>query len=268
MKRNRARAAMAAFLLMGLLIGCGGGGEETADVTPEATTGVTLPTETATKPPPVVVAQATAEMISTSAVVVTAAAGGGEASGGQGSDPNAPALPTAMPTVAPTDTPAVTDTPPPTDTPVPPTAAPVVVQPTAVPPTATAVPATATPQLGANGLVASNFRIQDRAELTVNGSVWFEFTVANNTGGPISYNAIGVMPRKNGVDRPDWYQQSYGGRNSTVDPGGFSWEDRIKLPEAGAYTLRLVACFDGYDACLQNKGTWHNLSGEVPITIQ
>ena len=263
MKRNRARAAMAAFLLMILLLGCGGGDEETAELTPEATTGVTVPTEEPTKPPPVVVAQATAEVISTSAVVVTVST-----SDGQGSDPNAPALPTAMPTVAPTDTPAVTDTPPPTDTSVPPTAAPVVVQPTAVPPTATAVPATATPQLGANGLVASNFRIQDRAELTVNGSVWFEFTVANNTGGPISYNAIGVMPRKNGVDRPDWYQQSYGGRNSAVEPGGFSWEDRIKLPEAGAYTLRLVVCFDGYDVCLQNRGTWHNLSGEIPITIQ
>ena len=263
MKRNRARAAMAAFLLMGLLLGCGGGGEETAEATAQATTGVTVPTEEPTKPPPVVVAQATAEVISTSAVVVTVAA-----SGGEGSDPNAPALPTAMPTVALTDTPAVTDTPPPTATSVPPTAAPVVVQPTAVPPTATAVPPTAAPQLGANGLVATNFAVQDRAELTVNGSVWFEFTVANDTGGPISYNAIGVMPRKNGVDRPDWYQQSFGGRNSTVDPGGFSWEDRIKLPESGAYTLRLVVCFDGFDTCLQQRGTWHNLSGEIPVTIQ
>lgn len=271
MKRNRARAAMAAFLLMMLLMGCGGGGEETAEATIEATAAVaTEPTEEPTKPPPVVVAQGTAEANSAGAVIVTVATEGqgGEATGGQGSDPNAPALPTAMPTVAPTDTPAVTDTPPPTNTAVPPTAAPVIVQPTAIPPTATAIPATATPQVGANGLVASNFAIQSRAELTVNGSVWFEFTVANNTGGPISYNAIGVMPRKNGVDRPDWYQQSYGGRNSSVDPGGFSWEDRIKLPEAGAYTLRLVVCFDGYDTCLQHKGTWHNLSGEIPVTIQ
>ena len=262
MKRNRARAAMAAFLLMMLLMGCGGGGEETAEVTPEATTGVAAPTEEPTKPPPVVVAQGTAEVNSEGAVIVTVAPEG------QGVDPNAPALPTALPTIAPTDTPAVTDTPPPTATPVPPTAAPVVVQPTAVPPTATAVPPTAAPQLGANGLVASNFAVQSRAELTVNGSVWFEFTVANSTGGPVSYNVIGVMPRKNGVDRPDWFQQSYGGRNSSVDPGGFSWEDRIKLPEAGAYTLRLVVCFDGYDTCAQQRGTWHNLSGEVPITIQ
>ncbi len=265
MKRNQARAAMAAFLMMMLLFGCGGdGGEATAETTPEATVAVAAePTEEPTKPPPVVVAQATAEIISTSAVVVTVDAGGG-----QGSDPNAPALPTAMPTVAPTATPAVTDTPPPTATPVPPTAAPVVVQPTAVPPTATPVPATAAPQIGANGLVASNFAIQSRAELTVNGAVWFEFNVANSTGGEVSYNAIGVMPRKDGVDRRDWYQQSYGGPDSTIKPGGLAWEDHIKLPEPGNYTLRLVVCFDGFDACLQQKGTWHNLSGEVPVTIR
>ncbi len=256
MKRYRIGAAMAAFLLSGMLIGCGGANEETAA---EATT--VAPAVQPTKPPPVV-----AQNDPPTAV---AEAAGGEAATGQAGD--VPALPTAVPTVAPTEPPPTvpaTATATVAPTAVPPTAAPVVVQPTAAPPTATPVPATPVPQVGANGLVASNFAVQSRAELTVNGSVWFEFTVANNTGGEVPYNAIGVMPKKDGVDRRDWYQQSYGGRASTVQPGGFSWEDRIKLPEAGNYTLRLVVCFDGWDTCQNQTGTWHNLSPEVPVTIR
>jgi hypothetical protein len=137
-----------------------------------------------------------------------------------------------------------------------------------VPPTATTAPPTAVPQTGANGLTASHFAVQDRAEFSVNGSVWFEFNVANSTGGEVPYNALGVMPKKDGVDRPDWYQQSYGGPDSTIKPGGLAWEDRIRLPEAGNYTIRLVICFDGFDACLQQRGQWHSLSPEIPITIQ
>jgi hypothetical protein len=260
MIRKQTSAAVAAFLLSILLIGCGGA--EDAAEAPAETTVAQAPAADPTKPPPVVVAADTA----------TPAAGGeatnaNDAPAGDAAD--APALPTPLPTVAPTEAPptvAPTDTPVPTA--VPPTAAPVVVQPTAVPPTATVVPPTPAPQVGANGLIATNFAVQSRAELTVNGSVWFEFTVANQTGGEVSYNALGVMPRKNGVDRGDWYQQSYGGPDSTIKPGGLSWEDRIKLPEAGDYTLRLVVCFDGFDACLTQRGTWHTLSPEIPVTIR
>lgn len=173
-----------------------------------------------------------------------------------------------------TPTPEVTETP--TATAVPPTntPAPVPVQPTAAPVQPTAVPATDTPapppppQIGANGLVASHFALQERSSMRVDESIWFEFTVANSTGGEVSYNAIGVMPKKDGKDRFEWYQQTYGGPNSTIKPGGLSWEDRIKLPEAGNYTLRLVVCFDGFDNCLQGGGTWQSLSNEIPVTIQ
>jgi hypothetical protein len=172
-------------------------------------------------------------------------------------------------TPIPTDTPlAPTETPEPSATPVPPTNTPAPVRPanTAVPPTATAVPPTA-PPVGANGLIASLFEIQDRAVLQVNQPVWFGFNVANSTGGDVPYNALGVMPKKDGVDRKEWYQQSYGGPDSVIRPGGLQWEDNIKLPEAGNYTLRLVICFDGFDACLQQRGTWHTLSQEIPVTI-
>lgn len=178
----------------------------------------------------------------------------------------------ATATPLPTDTPpAPTDTPEPSASPIPPTntRAPVQVQPTAIPATATAVPPTAVPPppVGANGLVASYFEIQERAVLQVNQPVWFGFNVANSTGGDVAYNALGVMPKKDGVDRKEWYQQSYGGPDSVIRPGGLEWEDNIKLPEAGNYTLRLVICFDGFDACLQQRGTWHSLSPEIPVTI-
>jgi hypothetical protein len=182
-------------------------------------------------------------------------------------DIDAPPLPTAIPTVVATEAPPLltaTSTLPPTT--VAPTAAPVV-QPTAIPPTATVVPATATPQLGANGLLASHFALQARAQMVVNGDIWFEFTIANSTAGDVAFDALGVMPRKDGTDRPQWYQHSYGGNNDVIPTGGLSWDDHINLPEAGNYTLRMVVCFDG-PACLAQTGTWHTLSPEIPITIQ
>jgi hypothetical protein len=179
----------------------------------------------------------------------------------------------ATETPVPTATPEVTETPtatavPPTNTPapIPPTAVPAPVQPTDVPPTE--VPPPPPPQVGANGLIASNFALQDRSVMRVNEPVWYEFTVANSTGGEVEYNAIGVMPRKDGKDRFEWYQQTYGGQNSTIKPGGLTWEDRIKLPEAGEYTLRLVICFDGFDNCLNGGGAWQNLSNEIPVSIK
>ena len=171
-----------------------------------------------------------------------------------------------------TNTPEVTEIPP-TDTPVPmpPTNTPQPAQPTSPPPpppTETAEPPPPPPPAkGANGLVASHFAIQDRSDLSAGGSVWFEFELSNSTGGEVEYNALGVMPKKDGVDRFEWYQQTYGGQNSTIKPGGLIWEDRIKLPEPGSYTLRLVMCFDGFDNCLQGGGTWQTVSDEIGIQI-
>ena len=181
-----------------------------------------------------------------------------------------PATETPVPTATPevTETPAATDVPPTnTPAPIPPTAVPAPVQPTAVPPTE-APPPPPPPPVGANGLIASNFVLQDRSVMRVNEPVWYEFTIANSTGGEVEYNAIGVMPKKDGKDRFEWYQQTYGGQNSTIKPGGLTWEDRIKLPEAGDYTLRLVICFDGFDNCLNGGGAWQNLSNEIPVSIK
>jgi hypothetical protein len=184
--------------------------------------------------------------------------------------------------VPPTDTPEATATPentstpeatevPPTDTPapIPPTSTPAPVQPTSPPPPTETPepPPPPPPQKGANGLVASYFALQDRSNYSAGGKVWYEFTVSNSTGNEVAYNALGVMPKKDGVDRFEWYQQTYGGPNSTIKPGGLTWEDRIELPEAGSYTLRLVICFDGFNNCLQGGGTWHTLSDEIPVQI-
>jgi hypothetical protein len=252
---------LAAFLLLILLAGCGG-----ADGAPAEATEVAGPTAQPSKPPPVVAANNTA---TSAAPAEEAAAEEPAATGESAGDPAAPPQPTAIPTVAPTEAPPTevpTEAPTAVPTAIPPTARPVV-QPTAVPPTATAAPPTPTPQLGVNGLIASHFAIQDRADLVVNGKVWFEFNIANSTGGDVPFDALGVMPKKDGVDRPDWYQHSYGGNNDVVPPGGLNWEDHIDLPEAGNYTLRMVICFDG-PACKAQTGTWHTISQEIPITIQ
>lgn len=176
---------------------------------------------------------------------------------------------TALPTntlVPPSPTPAPTDTPLPTatNTAVPPA----VVQPTNPPPTPppanTAEPSQPS---GARGLVASNFSLQDRSKFGVNQQIWFDFSIVNTTGGDVPYNRLGVLPKKDGADRVDWFQQSYGGPNAAIRPEGLTHEDNIKLPEAGSYTLRLAICFDGYDPCLSGGGTWMTLSQEIPVTI-
>lgn len=179
--------------------------------------------------------------------------------------------PQATATAGVTNTPEATEIMP-TDTPEPvlPTSTPQPAQPTSPPPpppTDTPEPPPPPPPKGANGLVASHFALQDRSDFSAGGKIWFEFTVANSTGGEVPYNALGVMPKKDGVDRFEWYQQTYGGPNSTINPGGLSWEDRIELPEPGSYTLRLVMCFDGFDNCLQGGGTWQTLSDEIPVQI-
>ena len=265
MNRSNLRAALAVLILGLCIAGCGGAAEQT-----DATTRVAEPTTVAelgepTKPPPIVAVNATA-IATTDPAAPTAT---DSAAGDSNAPPPSPTpLPTAvLPTASPTTPPTATAIPP---TAVPPTAVP----PTAVPPTAappTAIPPTAAPTVppapsGVNGLSGAHFALQDRADLSVNGRIWFEFHVANATGGDVPFDALGVMPKKDGVDRPEWYQNSWGGNNDVIDVDGLNWEDHIELPEAGNYTLRLVICFDGA-ACRQNNGTWHTLSSEIPVTI-
>ena len=250
MKQTR-RAALAALLLTGLLAACNGAADETTATV--AATNVAEAAAQPTKPPPVVAANT--------------AAPGAEQPTTTAADPSAPPTPTALPTAVPTEAPPTAI--PPTAVPptaVPPTAAPVV--PTAVPPTApppTAVPPPPAPS-GVRGLTASHFAVQDRAQLFVNGDIWFEFHVANTTNSDVPFDALGVMPKKDGTDRGQWYQHSWGGNSDVIPVGGLSWDDHINLPEAGNYTLRLVICFDG-PACQAQNGTWHTLSQEIPVTI-
>lgn len=184
-------------------------------------------------------------------------------------------LPTDTPLPA-TDTPVPTATPIPTETPVP-SATSTAVPPTNTPrpfvPTATVVPPTNTPApppppVGVAGLIASHFALQARSSYTVNGQIWFEFTVSNSSGGNVPFECLGVLPRKDGGDRPQWVQVSWGGNNDAVPPSGINnHEDHIELPEAGNYTLRLAISFDAFNTCSTGGGTWHTLSQEIPITI-
>jgi hypothetical protein len=234
--------AAALLILPGLLIGCGG----TAEPTTAAPTDLAAVTDVPPTKPPPVIAEVTLTPVPPTATP--------------------PPSPTPLPT--PTALPA-TDTPvPPTATPIPPTPVPqpTAVPPTAAPPTATAVPATPVPQIGANGLVANVFEIQDRSQFARNAPIWYGFNVANSTGSEVPYKGVGALPKKDGVDRPEWFQHSYGGDNSTLKPGGLAWEDNIKVPESGSYTLRLVICFETVSSCMSNK-SYKTLSQEIPFTI-
>lgn len=251
-----ALAAAAALVFIGtiLLAGCGN--------------------EPETAPAPAEAATATNE-----STIADANAGGEETAAGatlpppivvSASDTPVPATdtPEATATPASTDTPEATEVPP-TDTPapLPPTNVPAPVQPTSPPPPTDTPAPPPPPAKGANGLVASHFALQDRSDYSAGGKIWFELQISNSTGNEVPYNALGVMPKKDGVDRFEWYQQTYGGKNSTMKPGGLTWEDRIELPEAGSYTLRLVMCFDGFDNCLQGGGTWVTMSDEIPVQV-
>lgn len=170
------------------------------------------------------------------------------------------------PTAGPTNTPAPTQ-PLPTNTPTP-------VPTVFVPPTNTPVPPTSTPfpsptPPNTRGLVLNFFGLQDRSVYAVNQPVWFEFNIGNAAGGAVPFGSLGVMPKKDGVQRSEWYQGSWGGNNDSIPTGGLQWEDHINLPEAGNFSLRLVICFESYQSCRANKnqGPWITLSQEIAVYI-
>jgi hypothetical protein len=180
---------------------------------------------------------------------------------------------TPLPTDTPTDTPEPTATPEETDTPEPTaTSTPVPPAPVIVLPTSTPVPPTSPPPptavpVNTHGLQGTHFAVQSRSNYTVNGEIWYEFTVQNNSGGPVPFQALGALPKKNGADRGDLFKLSWGGNDDVIHPGGLTAEDWIKLPETGNYTLRLVICFEALSACQNGSSPWVTLSQEVPVTI-
>jgi hypothetical protein len=109
--------------------------------------------------------------------------------------------------------------------------------------------------------------LQARSNIAVNGKIWFEFQVNNSSGGDVPYSTLGVVPRKDGNDRWEFFQKSYGGNNDKMPPSGLRHEDNIYISEGGDYTLRLVICFDDYATCRAGGGTHHTLSQEIPITL-
>ena len=178
---------------------------------------------------------------------------------------------TVPPSPTSTNTPLPTETPLPTDTPIPPTNTPVpVIIPTNPPPPPPPAPTTTpepAPPPSTGGLVLNHFGIEGGPVFPANQPIWFNFDIANVSGGPVPFGALGVMPKKDGGDRQDWYQNSWGGNNDSIPVNGLVWRDNIKLPEGGNYTLRLVICFDSYQACTGGQGGWVTLSQEVPVTI-
>ena len=175
--------------------------------------------------------------------------------------PTALATITPSPTPAATETPAATDTPLPTDTP-PPTAtfAPL---PT-LPPTDTPTPLPTPNTFG----LSANFLVEGGPIYGVNQDIWFQFDVKNPNGVEMAYGALGLYPRKDGVDRLDLFQYSW--MNATMFANGFTWRDHINIPEPGQYTVRIAICFDTpASACQSPAANWVTISPyELPVTVQ
>lgn len=230
---------------------------------PAAETAVTPTVDVATIVAQTVAAISQASVEPTTVVPTTAPAEDTATSG-------PPPTVTTEPTEIPTETPLPTDTPIPTNTAVPPTNTPVPIIPTNTPLPPTNTPPPPGPQPGnQRGLQASHFALQDwRTNLVPNGEIWYEWTIINTSGGGVPYSTIGVMPRKDGLDRVEWYQNNWGGNNDVMPPEGLSWPSWMSVPERGNYTLRVVVCFDGFQTCLNGQGTFHTLSQEIAVTIQ
>ena len=105
------------------------------------------------------------------------------------------------------------------------------------------------------------------SNLSANNKFWLEWTANNTTGNDIPYKAMGIMPRRDGVDYPKWFTFHYGGDDSVLKPQGRTWKAWATVPEAGNYTFRLVVCFEGLDICKNGGGTYHTITNEVPLTI-
>ncbi len=195
---------------------------------------------------------------------------GSSSTGNDGPPPSPTSPATAEHTATPvaTDTPLPTDTPPPTNTPVPlPTSPPATATP--IPqPTNTSPPPGPVPGQNTRGLTADLAFQPERSSTSANGKLWFGWAVHNTTGGDVPYNAIGILPRRDGVDYPQWFKFHFGGDDSVIKPEGKTWEAWASVPESGNFTFRLVVCFDGRNTCEAGNGTYHTLSPEIAIPIQ
>ena len=181
----------------------------------------------------------------------------------------APASPTPIATATASPTPIATDTPVPTNTPLPtnpplPTA-------TFVPPTATptlAPTATSAPAPDAFGMTAT-FSVEGSLTYRVNQDIWFNFELQNPNRVEVRYGALGMYPRKDGVDRLDLFQFSWS--NATTKPEGLKWRDHINLPEPGTYKVRIAICLAESRSICESSSTakWVTLSpNEITITVQ
>ncbi|MCC7360449.1 MAG: SH3 domain-containing protein [Anaerolineales bacterium] len=137
---------------------------------------------------------------------------------------------------------------------------------TSAPPTATNPPAatnppppSATPQLGARGIVANSFSVEN-ASAAVGQDVWFNFEVKNTSSAAVAYGVLAAHTDA-GVTAQSW-------TNESLDPGEtLTWRDHINFPAAGTYQLYLGICFGDKNACLSGGAGWDRLSNNITITI-
>lgn len=130
--------------------------------------------------------------------------------------------------------------------------------PTAVPPTATPKPQptnTPVPQVDTRGLSSTSYYVENApGPFGVNDPIWFNMQVVNSNGWDVEYESWGTYVAESKQFQKSWTTNSF--RPGTNE----SWRDRVKIPQAGNYTLYMRVCFmDGYCA---------NLAGPISVTVQ
>jgi hypothetical protein len=116
--------------------------------------------------------------------------------------------------------------------------------------------------------LSATFLIEGGTNFAVNQDIWFVYDLKNANRAEMEYGALGLLPRKDGVERLDLAQFSW--TNATMFPNGMVWRDHINIPEPGNYSVRIAICFDAtQDVCRAGGGRWATLSPyELPITVR
>jgi hypothetical protein len=116
--------------------------------------------------------------------------------------------------------------------------------------------------------LSANFLVEGGPVYAVNQDIWFQFDVKNPNRVEMRYGALGLYPRKDGVDRLDLFKYSW--TNATMFPNGFTWRDHINIPEPGQYTVRIAICFNETQGeCQSPAANWVTISAyELTFTVQ
>ena len=111
---------------------------------------------------------------------------------------------------------------------------------------------------GANGIQTMDFHMEATSG-AVNQSMWFDFSVANITGGDITFGILAAHTDQ-GFTADSWHGLLKAGQQLT-------WRDHINFGTAGTYQVYLGICYSTHDDC-KGSAPWTRLSNSTAVIIQ